>query len=144
MGEKGKFGKAGVYLLLGAGVLLALLLIFGGNAGTAGKEPPSAAEDAGREILVSYRAEAEERVRALLGSMQGVGQVRVAITLEGGYEKEYASVGSSLTLIRMKTPQIKGIAVVCGGGEKAEVKKKITEALCALYHLDSTRISVSG
>ena len=140
MNEKpGKFGV----VLIGIGILVSLLLIFG----TGKKAESSAAAPQGeaeRAELEAYRTETEGRIRSLLSSMQGVEDVRVMVSFESGYVREYTAYGSSLPLVCLKPPAVCGIAVVCRGGNNAATQQKIADLLCALYHLDITRVSVSG
>lgn len=40
-------------------------------------------------------------------------------------------------------PKVKGVLVVCEGGENAVVKKRITEAVCAILNISSSHICVT-
>ncbi len=47
-------------------------------------------------------------------------------------------------MIRFEDDAVKGIAVVCDGGDRAEVKLKLTEVLCSLFSIPSASVSVIG
>lgn len=47
-------------------------------------------------------------------------------------------------MIRLENDTVKGIAVVCDGGDRAEVKLKLTEILCSLFSIPSGSVSVIG
>ena len=69
---------------------------------------------------------AEAEIAALLSSLNGISEIRVAVTLgEDGRT-------------------VSGIAVVCTGGDDPVNQKKILSLLCALYGLPSTRIGISA
>lgn len=118
-----------------------------------------------------YRSEMEEKVKALLQTMDGVGSVEVMITFEGSgelvlqedrsYQYEYGE-SSSLThsdgsyttvlvqgeegdapiVIKMYNPQVEGVVVVAQGAQSAVIKSEITDALMVLFGIESHKIKV--
>lgn len=97
-------------------VLGLILVLWSGNGK---KEEPETAP-------VFAVSDAEEEITALLASLNGISDVRVAVTLgEDGRT-------------------VSGIAVVCVGGDDPVNQKKILSLLCALYGLPSTRIGISS
>lgn len=106
-----------------------------------------------------YVDKLEADVEALLERVDGAGVVSVLITLESNSEnvyaydsndgsREYLTIGSgsseSTVLLRRMTPRLRGIAVVCSGGNDPIVQQKIISLLCALFDLPSTKVFVSG
>ncbi len=106
-----------------------------------------------------YVKRLEGEVAALLERVNGVGTASVLITLESDSEnvfaydskngsREYLTTGSgsseSAVLLRRMTPRLRGIAVVCSGGENPVVQQKLISLLCALFDLSSTKVFVSG
>lgn len=67
----------------------------------------------------------EARVRELCERIDGVYNVHVMIR----FEDENA---------------VRGIAVVCDGGETSEVKLKLTEVLCSLFNIPSGSVCIIG
>ena len=48
-------------------------------------------------------------------------------------------------MVRLDTEgNVKGIAVVCSGGDEPEVKLKLTKMLCALFGIGSESVSIIG
>lgn len=47
-------------------------------------------------------------------------------------------------IISVKQPEIRGIAIVCQGGENPELVMKITSLIEALFHISAHKISVIG
>ncbi|MBQ8249735.1 MAG: hypothetical protein IJY93_07655 [Clostridia bacterium] len=79
----------------------------------------------GRDGTVHIGADdTEVRVRELCEQIDGVFNVHV--------------------MIRFEDDTVKGIAVVCDGGDRAEVKLKLTEVLCSLFSIPSGSVSVVG
>lgn len=162
---KGKKWNAGS-LLFFAGVLGLFLLLAGSftpqkekqAAGTA--QPPLTAAQASEQ----YARGLEEKLTQVVGSIQGAGEVRVAVTLEASAERVYAldeknegeSGGREVEHILMDTeggqdalvemtwePVIRGIAVVCQGADDITVNAQITEAVSVLTGVSTNRISIA-
>ena len=96
---------------------------------------------------VDYRAEAEDKLRALLNSVSGVSGARVIITFSDGVRHENGEGGysrSSPPVVEEKPPRVGGVAIVCEGGDNPAVQKKVIDLVCALYGIPSSRVSVSG
>ena len=46
-------------------------------------------------------------------------------------------------VVKVFEPKIKGVAVICQGGDDLAVKKAITETVCALFDISSASVSVT-
>ena len=118
-----------------------------------------------------YTEKTEKELQKILEKIEGAGQVKVMVTLESCYENIYAksyetenkqdadSVSENLKeeyviikknsnneeslIIKVYEPEIKGVAVVCEGGGNTQVKKAITETVCALFDVSSAKVSVT-
>lgn len=133
------------------------LLLFGGCEEERKKSQADVSTN--EELLLAYQAQAEERVRALCCSVNGVGSVQaVIVTLERGFESEYAveyangtekyvliGSGNSETglLLSSSPPRIRGIGVVCTGAESAEVRRELTLLLCSAFDLASHHVYIA-
>ena len=110
----------------------------------------------------------EERMEAILGQMEGVGKLRVMLTLAEGPRLLLASdsdvsteAGGGVTRSRLEPltvnrgsgtqevvvthqlyPVYLGAVVVCQGADSSAVRLAVTEAVAALTGLSSDRISV--
>lgn len=109
-----------------------------------------------------YKKEREEELRRLLQKVEGVGAVEVMITLKASNEKvtlkdntskgenneektvlvENQDRNSSPYIIQEKEPEIEGIVIVCEGGYDSVIKREITEAVGALFSIESHKIKV--
>ena len=45
-------------------------------------------------------------------------------------------------LISVKAPQVRGVIVVCDGGDNIAVKEKVINAVSGVFGISTTRISV--
>ncbi len=156
-------GKRGVLLV--AFVALGILLL------TFDRLPLTSHQKKGDDdsyYKVSYYTEnLEKRIKELCDSCDGAGDVHVLLTLDSGSEYVYASdveqkkdgesgsVAREYLLVSTSDgdepvkvteiyPRIRGVAVVCSGGDKADVREKITSLLSAALGIPSNRIRVSS
>lgn len=156
----GKLKKIKGLWLIALGLVAAVVLIVIGSVDyTLGR--PDEEEDKGPDIIdtTEYVEKLESEVAALLARVDGAGSVSVLITLESDSEnvyaydskdgsREYLTTGSgsseSVVLLRRMTPRLRGIAVVCGGGDNPVVQQKMISLLCSLFDLSSTKVFVSS
>ena len=145
-----------VLLVIAVGAVLLLLP-------TGGRDSPQLEEPA-REEGASFDLEAfEKKLAQTLSQIEGAGETRVVLTLDGGSRQVLArnqdregDGGSSNTVVTVGkgsgqqevvplqtvAPQFRGALVVCPGGGSAQVRLKLIEAVSALTGLGSDRISV--
>ena len=144
-----------VLLVIAAGVVL-LLLPTGGRDSP--EDTPVQAEGASFDLETF-----EEKLAKTLSQVEGAGDVKVVLTLDGGSRQVLArnqeregdggSVNTVVTVgkgsgqqdivpIQTVAPQFRGALVVCPGGGSAQVRLKLIEAVSALTGLGSDRISV--
>ncbi len=151
MDLKEKFGKLmNKKFILPALLVAASLLVLSSLKSTAPET----------ELTVAVTSdELEEKVAALCRSVKGVREARVLLTLDtseeyviakdvernGDYMKSTAvspdSGGRTLCVI---SPKVRGVAVVCTGGDKPSVKAKIISLVSSSLGIDSSKISVAG
>ena len=138
---QGRQGKT----VLAAGIgLLAMLLILLSELLPSGKT--TSVEPAGQTVT-EYQTQ-----------LAGAGKTTVMITLENGEETLYALDTQSGQMQQQQThvlledgtalaetiyqPQVRGVAVLCEGGDDVGVAARITELVSALLDLPSNRICV--
>ena len=153
MKEDIKGGRARKMALAVIGLTLGvvLMLVGGFSGGRAEKE-----EDTEALSAESYRLRIEEQVRMLCGSVPGVGEVRVMVTLSGGYQYVYAknergdciTVGSGSSeravVEEIRAPQIVGVGVVCGGAENPAVHGQLVELIASSLSIGANRVVVTA
>ena len=98
--------------------------------------------DSGGEVgssdLSEYKEALEKRLEKLCSEVDGVGKCTVMVTFSRGEENTYK--GSQLT--ETKPPQVLGVTVICDGGDRAEVKARLSQMLCALFDIGANRVAV--
>ena len=117
--------------------------------------------------VISYTEKLEDRIRQLCLAVEGVERVSVLVTLESGSEFIYADnvteesgvdfgkytsdyliidngSGTSPVLVSEIYPKIRGVAVVCDGGDEPTLQKKLTEMLSAALGISSGRIKIGA
>ncbi len=139
----------GKWQILLFAILGIALIIISKSLGGDDKSKATAAEVSAEE----YRAELTTEISELCAEMQGVGRVKVMITLDGGTEYVYAkNEGSSShsyitysgegLLLTQNLPKVKGVSILCDGANSIEVRKELTEMLCALLDIGANSVSI--
>ena len=151
-----------------AGIAIGVLLILYSPDISGGKEADKSAEKDDYYRVSYYTQNLEERIKKLCLSVEGISKADVLLTLESGSEYVYASNteeevnpdsslshssdylivdsgdGTEPVMVNEIYPKIRGVAIVCTGGDNAEVKEKVTALLSAALGISSNRIKVSS
>ncbi len=143
------------------GLVLGILFLVMGTVLPAQKSK----ETSGEVYTVQYYTEAlETRIAALCTSVSGIQEATVLLTLENGSEYVYArngdnqssgdaswdymilagGEGEEAVLMTEIYPKVRGVAVVCTGGDSPTVQQTVTELLSASLGIASHRIKVAG
>lgn len=158
------WNRSSILVFIGA---LGLFLLLAGNAFSPGIEKGTTSEVQSTADQTTYAREyadsLEDTLTQVIGSIQGAGQVKVAVTLEAGPQTVYAldetdrgengseiqhilledSSGQNALVEMVWEPEIRGIAVVCEGAADIQVQAQITEAVSVLTGVSSNRISIA-
>ena len=154
-----RYKYAALVALIGAG----LLLWPGGERNSGGGLP------IGQEK--AEPPELQAQLEDILSTVSGVGQVRVLLTVESDGERQLAQdmeleysgptaspedysrrsetvlvkggSGAEPVTVRQTYPTYRGALVVCQGGDRAEVRLAVTEAVAALTGLTTDRVTVA-
>ncbi len=163
-----QWNKTRVIVVLGIiGMVCILLSHIGSNTST------TADTESEIFSAQEYEAQLEERLLTILQQMDGVGDASVMVTVESGVEYQYVSeektsadetVNDSGQTTQNKTsaetevvlvdndtaliqktlePSVRGVVVVCSGGDSPEVKQQVTNAVTAAFHISSARVCVT-
>ncbi len=150
-----RFQYAGIVLL--AGVLLLAIPIDWQTESDA--EQADEAENAAEEFDVTAL---EERLAAVIGQIEDVGEVEVLVTLSASSRQVLAtdetvresstktetvltkdgSTQQSTVTVQTIYPTFQGVLVVCDGGNDAAVKLQVLSAVKALTGLSAEQISI--
>ncbi len=115
------------------------------------------------ERLTDYSVLLQEELESVLSKMSGVGRCSVFITFADGGETVYAcdedissseekintdrkyvlvSSRSEGLVLKVYSPMVLGVAVICQGGESARVKSDVTEVVSRTLGISADCISV--
>ncbi len=161
-----KYKYAALVALIGAGLLLWPGLS-GGEDVLRREKPPSSQTAQNGWDLQTIQTEMED----ILAAMDGVGQVKVMLTVDSDGERQLAqdsqlsysgdtaapedyarktetvrldgSGGDEAVVVRTTYPTYRGALVVCQGGGSAEVRLAVTGAVAALTGLPTDRVTVA-
>lgn len=116
-----------------------------------------------------FCTQTEKKLSELIAQVEGAGRVRVMLTIESSDEKIYAAdektnaktdgdteqksydsqyvlvdgdSGDTGILLKTNAPKIKGVIIVCDGGENPTVANQITNAVSAALGVGANRVSV--
>ena len=153
-------------ILLGIGIAAGLaLIVLSGFIGNGKNDIPDQNPTKGIDISgEEYANKLEARLAEQIGRISGVSGVSVMITLENNGEtvyaqnadfaegdlisKEYlvidAGSAESTVVVRELLPKVRGVSVVCSGGDEPVMQAKIINMVCALFGISSNRVYVSG
>ena len=167
---KTKSKTDGIVLIL-IGILVLIVLIPTG--GTGGRKKQTALSEAESQKMdhafdtaqiqsdSAYAQALEKQLEALLESMDGVGSVRVMLTLSDDglahldkdvktqeKSREETTViydsgdGKVPYVIQKERPKVKGVVVVAQGGDRPGVITQITDAIQSLFDLEAHKVKV--
>ena len=139
-----------LFIVFGA-LLGVIFLVF--SSGAKNDVPAESVND-GMKDIISYEEYLEEKITKLCESVNGASDVRVVVTVEGGFERVYAKDGELLTVgsgsvrtpveICERTPSVRGVGIVCKGANDPVVQKQLTELLSAALGVPSNRIFIAN
>ncbi|MCL1823156.1 MAG: hypothetical protein FWG44_03040 [Oscillospiraceae bacterium] len=119
-------------------ILLSDLFSFGSERNASGRTPApdgKSAPDSGQSIpfdfnVSEYSKQLEEQLCGLISQIQGVGKIKVMVTLES-FEAPPVM------------PKVRGVAVVCDGGGDVFIKQKVVETVSKVLGISTARVCVT-
>ena len=153
-----RYKYAALVVLIGAGLLL-------WPSGKGGTETTSR-----RQTETADIRDIQTEMEGILGAISGVGQVKVMLTVDSDGERQLAQDteltysgsaaapedesrrsetvltdggGDGTVVTRTLYPTYRGALVVCQGGDRADVRLTVTEAVASLTGLSADRITVA-
>ena len=158
IGELKRSPKLAIYLTVAAVCILLLLLMR--TPEKEDEKPPPAEAAAEVYETASYEEELEQKLKEIISRIQGVGDVTVMLTIEGTETKIYASdtsesdsktesetvvIGSKEALLQaIKYPEVRGVLVVCSGGDKPLIQEKVVNAVSTVLDIPTSKVYVTN
>lgn len=150
-------------LLVGIVAALGIALIIVSGAGGLENKSESVTEQSSYDDADAYARALEQRIAELCSSVRGAGDVKVMVSLVGGYKTVYAldsqssssgyksevvmsgSGSSQKPLVAAyENPQIAGVGIVCTGGGDAEVRRQMISLVSAVLGVSTNKIFVAA
>lgn len=154
--ELGKSPKLAVYFTVAAICVAALILMRTPKKVTDPVPEHTVSEET---VTHSYAEELEQKLKGVISEIKGVSDVTVMLTIDGTEEKVYAAdtaesdsktesktvvVGSKEALLQAtKYPKVRGVVVVCKGGNSAAVKEKVVNAVSTVLDIPTSKVYVT-
>ena len=149
------------------GGLIGIALIFLSSYFPSGSGGSGSAEETLDKISAQeYTSQLEENLIQIISHIDGAGEAKVMITLKTGVETKYATQEKSSTessgtseisyitvrdangseralAVTEVQPTVKGVVVVCPGGEEPVVQQRIISAVTTALDISSKRVFVT-
>ncbi len=159
--------KIALFVVIGFSAILMIFFSELSNMNNAKKDIISKSEEMSS---VTYCEYLEEKVQEIVESIEGAGKSKVMITLsetteyiyatndkdtrkntensnDSTFENDYVIIESNSNdtglLIKTIEPKVRGVAVVCEGGNDSTVQRQIYSAVSAVLNISTSRISIS-
>ena len=159
-----------------AGIVLIALSEFWPSSGKTKEKEDSVSDTM---TMQEYTQKLEDNIREIVGSIRGVGNLKVLVTLESSEETIYTQEtktsvdstqdamsengktqlkesteqkyllvegedGTKQALVKTtKEPEVKGIVIVCEGGDSTTVKSEVINAVTTALDISSSRVCVT-
>lgn len=120
-------GIAGIAL-----IFISNYLSLGGNGEKERNEAFSVSE---------YGAQTESELESLISQIEGAGQTKVMLTVENSVE--YVFLKDSTTKTKEVEPIIRGVLVVCEGGDDPVTVERVTQAVTKALDISAAKVCIT-
>lgn len=159
--------KTALFVVIG---FTAILIIFLSEFSNSVGEEKNVNVNTEEMSSVTYCEYLEDKVEEIVESIEGAGEAKVMITLsetteyiyatndkdsrknsentdDSTFENDYVIIENNSNdtglLIKTIEPKVRGVAVVCEGGNDSTVQRQIYSAVSAVLNISTSRISIS-
>ncbi|MCL2633895.1 MAG: hypothetical protein FWD34_05200 [Oscillospiraceae bacterium] len=133
-----KNDKAVKIIILGGVALVLLIFMSDFLSGTSKNQTTQAVEVSYEQ----YEKRLEKKLSQALAEIDGVGEFTVIITLDSLSETVYSERGGAVKTVI--TPKVRGVAIICEGGDDIYVKQKIVEMTSKVLGIGTNKICVTN
>ncbi len=91
--------------------------------------------------VTSYSNEIESNLETLISHIQGAGETKVMLTMENSVE--YVYLKDSTTKTKEVEPVIRGVLVVCEGGDDPVVVERVTQAVTKALDISTAKVCIT-
>lgn len=119
--------------------LAGIALIFLSNYIEIGKSANGEREE--EFSVTTYSTQIENDLQSVISRIEGAGQTEVLLTMENSVEHVY--LDDSTTKTKEIEPLIRGVLVVCEGGDSPVVVERITEAVTKSLDISAAKVCIT-
>ena len=91
--------------------------------------------------MEKYSAQLSSQLLEILSSVEGVGEVRIFLTMDNAGENIYQN--NSDSKVKSITPTVRGVVVVCDGGDNPVVMERVMSAVTKSLDISSDKVSIT-
>ena len=95
----------------------------------------------GEFSVKTYSTEIEKDLQTVIAQIEGAGETKVLLTMENSVE--YVYLDDSTTKTKEIEPLIRGVLVVCEGGDEPVVVSRITEAVTKALDISTAKVCIT-
>lgn len=92
-------------------------------------------------LTEAYAEKTEQRLLDIVSEIDGVGQAKIFLTMANGGESVYLKNSDTKTL--SKEPEVRGVVVVCDGGDDPLTVAHVLEAVTKALDISSNKVCVT-
>lgn len=91
--------------------------------------------------VTTYSTQIQNDLQSVISRIEGAGKTEVLLTMENSVE--YVYLDDSTTKTKEIEPLIRGVLVVCEGGDSPVVVERITEAVTKSLDISSAKVCIT-
>lgn len=91
--------------------------------------------------VTTYSTQIESNLETVISKIEGAGETKVLLTMENSVE--YVYLKDSTTKTKEVEPHIRGVLVVCEGGDDPVVVERITEAVTKALDISTAKVCIT-
>ncbi len=133
--------EKGIKIIFFAGMALIIIIFLLSLSDSKSKSDNSAEKENVLSDIDEYEVKLEKKLTGIIEEIEGTSDIHVMITLEKTEESIYG--GKSSDISATVTPTVRGVTVVCKGGENAVIREKVLEAVCKALGVSAARVCVT-
>lgn len=88
-----------------------------------------------------YSQELSSQLHGILSSIEGVGEVRIFLTIDNTGENVYQQ--NTDTKLKSITPTVRGVVIVCEGGDDPLIRERVMSAVTRSLAVTSDKVSIT-
>ena len=93
------------------------------------------------KLTQRYADQTEARLLDIISSIGGVGEARIFLTMDDSGENVYKKNSDAKTV--SIEPKVRGVVVVCDGGDDPVVKSRVLEAVTKALSISSDKVCIT-